>query len=595
RLGLALEVTATEGFYGLMERPAQGILHEFFPPREAGLNLRGQEVWLYVLPTHALYAPFFVSSAGWGLYVESSWPGIWRFGRDGRGRPDPTHVWIEYEGPELLFRIIPGPSPLEVVARYARTTGTTVLPPKWAFGPWRWRDEVWNLPNFFDGSPNPLPFNSMVVEDVLMMEALGIPCSVYILDRPWAEGPLGYGTLAFDPVRFPNAPAMLAWLREKGIHPVLWVGPWVTDPMRQEALSYGYHVRNAIPFLPEASLLDFANPEAVSWWQEKLTPLIELGVAGFKLDRGDEKVPDGFIFRGRYSDGTDYREGHNAYPLWFARAAHGAFARAGVEEFLLLVRAGWAGSSRYAVAWGGDPQASAWGLRESIIALQRAAAINFPIWGADTGGYVGRPTREVLARWLAFSCFTPIMEVGPTANLAPWAWVPDGAPAKVDAWGYHFRPYYEEELLAIWVFYARLHQDLADYLYALAKLAHEEGTPIVRSMALAYPDRPEYRDLWEQYLFGPDILVRPVWRVGEREVTVHIPDGVWVDAWTRREVTGPAAVTVEVPLHVIPIYIRAGSTVDLRDLQVRWADAQARARHRPLLCPIMNMTFGVRG
>ncbi|MCR4391700.1 MAG: hypothetical protein NUV94_02710 [Candidatus Acetothermia bacterium] len=253
RLGVVLEVGAEEGFYGLMERPEQGILHEHFPPRLSGLNLRGQTVWLYILPTHALYAPFFVSSRGWGLYVESSWPGIFRFGRDALGRLTPTQVTVGYEGPELVFRVLPGPTPLDVVARYARTVGTAVLPPRWAFGPWRWRDEAWNLPTFYDGTPNPTPSNSMVVEDVLMMEALGIPCSVYILDRPWAEGPLGYGTLAFDPVRFPNAPAMLAWLREKGIHPVLWVGPWVTDPVRQEALSYGYHVRNAIPFLPEAS------------------------------------------------------------------------------------------------------------------------------------------------------------------------------------------------------------------------------------------------------------------------------------------------------------------------------------------------------
>ena len=577
RLGVALGVSAEEGFYGLMERPVQGILHELFPPRQAGFNLRGQEVRLYVLPTHALYSPFFVSSRGWGLYVESSWPGIYRFGRDGRGRATPTRVTIEYEGPELLFRVFAAETPLEVVERYSRTVGTTVLPPHWAFGPWRWRDEVWNLPTFYDGTPYDGPFNAMVVEDVLMMEALGIPCSVYVLDRPWAGGTMGYGDLAFDPQRFPNAPGMIAWLRERGVRPLLWLGPWVLDALREEAIRLGHHVRLRVPYPPRAALVDFTSPAATAWWQKLLGPLLDLGIAGFKLDRGDEDVPDGLLLAGSYADGTSYREGHNAYPVWFARAAHGALPNP--ADSLLFIRAGWAGSSRYAVAWGGDPASNEWGLRNSVIALQRAAAMNFPIWGSDTGGYTGRPSREVLARWLAFSAFCPLMEVGPTANLAPWGWAPDGA--RVDARGYGFTPLYDEELVAIWILYARLHDDLRAYTYAQAVAAHERGTPIVRPLVFVYPNRLEYVDVWETYLYGPNLLVRPVWRPGEERVTVHIPDGTWVDAWTGQAVDGPRVTEVEVPLYVIPIYVREGSDVDLGDLAARWERAQARARFRP--------------
>ncbi|MBC7220067.1 glycoside hydrolase family 31 protein [Candidatus Bipolaricaulota bacterium] len=509
RLGVALRVTPEEGFYGLTERPVQGILHEFFPLRDGGLNLRGQEVWLYVLPTHALYSPFFVSSRGWGLHVESSWPGIYRFGRDGRRRATPTQVTIECEGPELVFRVLAGETPLEVVERYSRTVGTTVLPPEWAFGPWRWRDEVWNLPAFYDGTPNTSMFNSMVVEDVLMMDALGIPCSVYVLDRPWAGGSMGYGDLAFDPERLPNAPEMIAWLSERGIRSFLWLGPWVLDALRDEAKRLGHHVRKRVPFPPRAALVDFTSSAAVAWWQGLLAPLLDLGIAGFKLDRGDEDVPDGILLCGAYADGTSYREGHNAFPLWFARAAHGALPSPG--NALLFVRAGWVGTSSYAVAWGGDPASNAWGLRNSVVALQRAAAMNVPIWGSDTGGYTGRPSREVLGRWLGFSAFCPLMEVGPTANLAPWSWAPDGARARVDARGYAFAPVYDEELVAMWIFYARLHDELRPYTYAQAVTAHERGTPIVRPLAFVYPD-PEYVDVWETYLFGPDLLVRPGWQ-----------------------------------------------------------------------------------
>lgn len=579
RLGITLRVSEGEGFYGLLERPVQGILHESFPPRDAGFNLRGQEVWLYVLPTHALYSPFFVSSRGWGLYVESSWPGIYRFGRDGRGRSTPTQVTIEYEGPELVVRLFGGAAPLEVVEKYSRTVGTTVLPPEWAFGPWRWRDEVWDLPTFYDGTPNTSPFNSMVVEDILLMEALGIPCSVYVLDRPWAGGTMGYGDLKFDPERFPNAEEMLAWMKGHGARPILWLGPWVLDALRAEAVAQGYHVRKRIPYPPRAALLDFTSRDATAWWQGLLAPLLDLGIAGFKLDRGDEDVPDGLLFSGSYADGTSYREGHNAYPLWFARAAAGALPTP--ADSLLFVRAGWIGTSTYAIAWGGDPASNEWGLRNSVLALQRAAAINFPIWGSDTGGYTGRPSREVLARWLAFSAFCPLMEVGPTANLAPWSLTPDGVSARVDAQGYRFTPTYDEELVAIWILYARLHDDLRAYTYAQAVAAHEQGTPIVRPLVFAHPDRPEYVDLWETYLYGPDLLVRPVWEPGATSVTVHIPPGEWRDLWTGEEWVGPRTVAVEAMLYAIPAYVRVGSDLDHLDLSARWAEAQKRARSWP--------------
>lgn len=359
-------------------------------------------------------------------------------------------------------------------------------------------------------------------------------------------------------------------------------------PIAGGAIGLAYHVRKRIPAPPRAALVDFTDPEATAGWQGLLRPLLDLGIAGFKLDRGDEDAPDGVFLSGFYADGTSCREGHNAYPLWFARAAHGALPDP--ADSLLLVRAGWRGSSRHAIARGGDPASNAWGLRDSVIALQRAAAMKFPIWGWDTGGYTGHPSREVLTRWLAFAAFCPLMEVGPMANLAPWGWAGDGACARVDAGGYRFTPLYDEGLVAIWVLYARLRDDLRPYTCAQVVVPHERGTPIVRPLVLVYPNEAEYVDVWETYLYGPDLLLRAVGEPGARSAAFPIPPGTCRNLWTGDAVRGPTTIEAEVPLHAIPAYVRVGS--DLEDLAARWREAQERARPRPDLALLLREEGG---
>jgi alpha-glucosidase (family GH31 glycosyl hydrolase) len=178
------------------------------------------------------------------------------------------------------------------------------------------------------------------------------------------------------------------------------------------------------------------------------------------------------------------------------------------------------------------------------------------------------------------------MEVGPTGNHSLWSTAPGGGRGNVDADGYHYEPYYDEALVATWILYANLHNDLADYSLAQARLAHERGTPIARPMIFAFPDHPEYRDLFEQYLYGRDIMVAAIWRAGQTATTVRIPDGSWIDAWTGEEMTPDTVVTVETPEHKIPLYVRKDGAASLGDLGARWQEALKRAKDRPDLAKL---------
>ena len=128
------------------------------------------------------------------------------------------------------------------------------------------------------------------------------------------------------------------------------------------------------------------------------------------------------------------------------------------KDFVLMSRAAYTGSSRYGVSGVVMLVARRKGLRASIIAAQRSAVMGYSNWGSDACGYNQQLLeQEVCGRWLAFSAFTPIMEVGPTRN--------------VGFWNLPREPSYDATLIAIWRLYARLHQRLIDYSFRHAQEA----------------------------------------------------------------------------------------------------------------------------
>jgi alpha-glucosidase (family GH31 glycosyl hydrolase) len=181
---------------------------------------------------------------------------------------------------------------------------------------------------------------------------------------------------------------------------------------------------------------------------------------------------------------------------------------------------------------------------------------------------------EVSGRWLGFSCFTPIMEVGPTHNRA--------------FWNFHEPASYDAQLIAIWRLYARLHERLVDYSYAAGKEANKTGMPIVRPLFLVEPQNAAAWSNWWTYLYGPDILVSPIWEKGQRTQEVFLPSGAkWRDAWnTDKTYDGGQTITVNAEPHQVPTFVRVGSKVALGDLNKEWKESVAIADTRPDLAKL---------
>jgi alpha-D-xyloside xylohydrolase len=564
--GFSIDAREDEYYTGLMERVMDGPQqNSWAPDLKEAMNLRGQKVDMLVKPTTSVYAPFFLSSRGYGLWMKTDWPGQFDF-----CTADPRRVGVEFEGPALELKVYTAATPAAVVAAHALDAGPPFLPPKWMFTPWRWRDEHTQRTVYYDGTPVRGPFNSEMMEDILMMRAYGIPCGVYWIDRPWGPGRLGYDDFEIDTKRLPNFGDSVRWLNSQQIQMLLWIAPFLQGRMEKEGQEKGFTLAGQKPSPNNYPMVDLSNPEAKAYWQAGIEKLLKLGVAGFKLDRGEEQIPDRGPFR-RF-DGKSIRENRNAYMALYAKAVADIARKYRGEDFVAMPRGAYTGSSPYAVFWGGDIGGTQWGLRASIIAVQRAAIMGYPNWGSDTCGYNEQTLdQDMCARWLEFSCFTPIMEVGPTRNVA--------------FWNLPRAPEYDSMLIAIWRLYARLHQRLAEYSFAQAKEAARTGLPIVRPLFLADPKAPTAWSNWWTFFYGKDLLVSPIWEKDRRSQDVYLPVGEhWRDAWRPSKVyRGGQTITVQSELHQVPLFVREGSGIDLGDLNQEWNDSTEVARQRPNL------------
>jgi alpha-D-xyloside xylohydrolase len=178
----------------------------------------------------------------------------------------------------------------------------------------------------------------------------------------------------------------------------------------------------------------------------------------------------------------------------------------------------------------------------------RCGAINFPMWGSDTGGYIGVPDKELFARWLEFSAYSPMMEVliGPKRTI--W-------------------DDYDNELVDIARTHGAAHHDLIPYTRSYLYQATLTGIPVMRALVFSYPADEHVTDLWDEYLYGNELLVAPVIVAGATERKVYLPAGRWLDYNDKRTVyTGNQTITAKANLQQIPLFVRQGAIVPRGDI-----------------------------
>ena len=91
------------------------------------------------------------------------------------------------------------------------------------------------------------------------------------------------------------------------------------------------------------------------------------------------------------------------------------------------------------------------------------------------------------------------------------------------------------------------------YTYTLSREAYDTGMPLMRALWLHYPTDKQALGQSEEFLWGRDILIAPVYEKGATSREVYLPAGTWYDWWDNTRQNGGQTVTraVDLAIHMI--------------------------------------------
>lgn len=465
-----------------------------------GFNKRGQKVVLVTddangTQNETMYKPipFYMSSRGYGVFMHTSSPISCDFGKYFNGV---TNLYIGDEALDLFLFI---GSPKDILDEYTDLTGKSPVPPLWSFGFWMSR-----ITYFSEAEGR---------EVVDKLRKNKIPADVLHFDTGWFEEDWRCD-YRFAPKRFEDPANMIADFKKAGIETCLWQLPYFVpkNSLFQEIIDKDLYVKNNKGNLPtEDAVLDFSNPDAVSWYQQKIKGLLDLGVGVIKVDFG-EAAP----FNGIYASGKTGFYEHNLYPLRYNKAVSD-ITKEVTGERIIWARSTWAGSQRYPLHWGGDPANTYSAMSATLRAGLSIGLSGFSFWSHDIGGFVNKTPENIYRHWTPFGMLTSHVRSHGAPPTEPWE--------------------YGEDFMNAFRKAANMRYMLMPYIYAQAHVCSAHGLPMLRALFVEFPDDPGSWLIDNQYMFGSEILVAPLFDdLSSRDV--YLPPGEWIDYQTGKEYNG---------------------------------------------------------
>ena len=477
--------------------------------------------------------PFYVSSNGYGVFVNSSDNVSYEVASD-----TVSKVSFTVPGENLEYFIIAGEDLQDVISNYTTLTGKPALPPAYTFGLW--------LTTSFTTKYDEDTINSFIDG----MAERDIPLQVFHFDCFWMKE-FEWCNFEWDTRQFPEPEKMLARLHnDKGLKTCVWINPYIAQRSKlfDEGVENDYFILNkdgsvfqCDMWQPGMAIVDFTNPEACEWYASKLRVLCEMGVDCFKTDFG-ERIPTDVV----YYNGADPIKMHNYYTHLYNKTVFDVLKEYyGENKACLFARSATAGGQQFPVHWGGDCSAEYSSMAETIRGGLSLCISGFGFFSHDISGFEATATPDIYKRWCAFGLMSTHSRLhGNSSYRVPWL--------------------FDEEACDVLRFFTKLKGRLMPYMFSQAVKTHVKGVPMMRAMVIDFADDPAALTLDRQYMLGDNLLCAPILN-DEGRAEFYIPKGRWTDIITGRVYEGEKWYRTKCNYFEMPILARPDSIVTYGD------------------------------
>lgn len=480
--------------------------------------------------------PFYITNKGYGVLVDHEGDVSYEIASEKVER-----IQFSVEGERLDYYFISGKTPMGTVEKYTELTGKPALPPAWSFGLWLTTSFTTN----YDEETT-----SSFIQGMADRE---IPLHVFHFDCYWMEA-YEWCNFVWDPATFPDPKGMLKRYHDRGLKICVWINPYIgqKSPLFREGMEQGYLIKKKDGSVWQTDLwqagmglVDFTNPDAVAWYQEKLKTLLDMGVDCFKTDFG-ERIPVKGV---AYFDGSDPVKMHNYYTYLYNKAVFELLEKErGKGEAVLFARSATVGGQKFPAHWGGDCSATYPSMAETLRGGLSLALGGFGFWSHDISGFESTAPADIYKRWCQFGLLSSHSRLhGSSSYRVPWL--------------------FDEEACVILKEFVNLKCRLMPYLYGQAVKAHVKGRPMLRPMFLDFPEDKACDTLDRQYMFGDSLLVAPIFKENG-EVQYYLPEGTWYNLITGSKVEGGKWQKEIHDYHSLPLMVRPNTILPIGNNEV---------------------------
>lgn len=482
--------------------------------------------------------PWFVSDAGYGVLFDDYNRATLRLGKDS--------IVYESETPKpLSYFFVNGKGTLAgATAGFTELTGRQQLPPLWALGYITSRYGYHN--------------EGEALGAIDSLKQRGYPVDGIVFDLYWYGKETDMGRLEWNNDQFPDHRRMLDSLNRMGVHTVLINQPYINKigaidnyNMLSEAgmltKDSAGKTHDVTTWVGEAGMFDISNPDTQEWMWNRLKGLTAEGLSGWWGDLGEPEVHPLTIVHANGETASQY---HNVYGNRWSKTIYDGLRRDFPEmRPLLMMRGGTAGLQRYSVfPWTTDVSRSWGGFEPQVRLMLNSGMSGLGYMSSDIGGFAvddKDPYQpELYVRWLQMGTFTPMLRTH--AQLKP-------------------EPYHYPQHDAIIKDFIKQRYEWLPYNYTLAYENTVKGLPLARPINFHSEAGTVDANTGDEYLWGSEVLVAPVFKNGARSRKVVFPAGSKWYNWNNPLLTyaGGSTANVAAPLEQLPMFVKEGSFIPL--------------------------------